>query len=277
MNWIQSVMMGFVSGLCEPLPLSAEAHRGLLLRLFGAESAEPLFLLLCHVAVLTVMLAAGKLELRRLRRTAKLLKTPKRRRTGRVELNSAGTNRMIRSAALFAVAGGVLTVNLNFISRRLWMVTIPLALCGLLLWLPTQFRTANKDGRHLTAAEGAVMGLGVLASAVPGISPVAAVTAIGSILGSDRRFALRFAWILLCLRLLGTISADLMALSAIGFAFELKALLHASISAAAAAVGAYLAIQAVRSLVRPGGRGLSGFCYYSWGQALLSALLFLLV
>ena len=35
MNWIQSVVMGFFSGLAEPMPLSAEAHRGLLSRLMG--------------------------------------------------------------------------------------------------------------------------------------------------------------------------------------------------------------------------------------------------
>ena len=198
MNWIQSLMMGLVTGFCEPSPVSAEAHRGLLRHLFGIESEGPLFLFLCHTAVLLVMLSAGKLELRRLRRTARLLKTPKRRRTGHFDLNSAGTNRMIRSAAVFAIAGGVLSISLDFLTRRMWVMTIPLAICALLLWLPTQFRTANKDGRHLSAVEGAVMGLGVLASAVPGISAVGAVTAIGSMLGAERRFALRFAWILLC-------------------------------------------------------------------------------
>ena len=36
MNWIQSALMGFVSGLAEPMPLSAEAHRGLMSRLMVA-------------------------------------------------------------------------------------------------------------------------------------------------------------------------------------------------------------------------------------------------
>lgn len=277
MNWIQSVMMGFVSGLCEPSPVSAEAHRGLLRHLFGIESEGPLFLLLCHVAVLTVLLSAGKLELRRLRRTAKILKMPKRRRTGNPDLNSAGTNRMIRSAALFAIAGGALAVSLDFLTRRLWLMTIPLAFGGLLLWVPTQFHTANKDGRHLTAAEGALMGLGALASAVPGISSVGTVTAIGSILGADRRFALRFAWILLCFRLTGAVATDIMALSGVGLEWNLTELLPAILGAVAAALGTYIAIQGIRSLTRPGKKGLSDFCYYNWGQALLSALLFLLV
>ena len=277
MNWIQSVMMGFISGLCEPSPVSAEAHRGLLRHLFGIESEGPLFLLLCHVAVLTVLLSAGQLEQSKLRRAAKLLKTPKRRRSGQLDLNSAGTNRMIRGAAIFAVIGGVLTVSLNFITRRLWMLAIPLFLGGLILWLPTQFRSANRDGRHMTAAEGILMGLAALVSAVPGISPVGTVTAVGSLLGADRRFALRFAWILLCFRLAGAIVTDIMALAGTGLELTLGLLLPAVLGAAAAAGGSYFSIQSVRSLTRPGGKGLADFCYFNWGHALLCALLFLLV
>ena len=277
MNWIQSLMMGLVTGFCEPSPVSAEAHRGLLRHLFGIESEGPLFLFLCHTAVLLVMLSAGTLELRRLRRTARLLKTSKRRRTGHFDLNSAGTNRMIRSAAVFAIAGGVLSISLDFLTRRMWVMTIPLAICALLLWLPTQFRTANKDGRHLSAVEGAVMGLGVLASAVPGISAVGAVTAIGSMLGAERRFALRFAWILLCFRLAGAMLTDIMALAGSGVEWKIAIVLPAVLGAAAAALGAYIAIAAVRALTRPGRKGLADFCYYNLGQALLCALLFLLV
>ena len=56
MNWIQSALMGFVSGLAEPMPLSAEAHRGLMSRLMGTGTVPPLFLLSCHLAVLIVVL-----------------------------------------------------------------------------------------------------------------------------------------------------------------------------------------------------------------------------
>ena len=73
LNWLQSAMMGFVSGLAEPLPLSGEAHRGLLRQLFGIQSEGPLFLLACHLAVLVVVLLTGRLELNRLRRTRRLM------------------------------------------------------------------------------------------------------------------------------------------------------------------------------------------------------------
>lgn len=277
MNWIQSVMVGFFSGLCEPLALSAEAHRAMLRRMMGMESEGTLFLLCCHIAVLTVLLAAGRLEIGRLRRTAKLLRTPPRRRTGRPELNSAGTLRLLRGALVLVLAGRLLTPWLAFLSKRLWLLAVPLFLSGLILWLPTHLRTANKDGRHLTAADGMLMGLGALTAAVPGLSLVGTATAVGSVRGADRSYALRFAWLLLAANLALAICMDLLALAAGGFSFALPELLSALIGAAAAAVGAYLAIQLARSLARPGRSGLSAFCYYNWGQALLCIALFLLV
>lgn len=277
MNWLQSVMMGFTSGLCEPMPLSAEAHRGLLRHFFDLESEGALFLLLCHIAVLTVVLWAGKLELRRLRRTAKLLRTPARRRTGHPNLNSAGTLRLLRPAALLAVIGRLLAVHLGFVADRLYLLPFPLLLSGLLLWLPTQLRTANKDGRHLTAADGALMGLGALASAVPGISLVGATVSIGSIRGAQRQYAVRFAWLLLVVSLMTAIVMDLLAVAGTGFRFGLTELLSAGIGAVSAAAGAYLSIHAVRALARPAADGFGGFCYYNWGQALLCLALFLLV
>ena len=60
LSWLQSAMMGFVSGLSEPLPMSSEAHRGLLRQLMGVESEGPLFLLMCHIAVLVVVLMTGR-------------------------------------------------------------------------------------------------------------------------------------------------------------------------------------------------------------------------
>lgn len=277
MNWIQSAWVGFLSGLSELLPVSAQAHRGLYCHMMGVEAAGLLQRLCCHIAILAVLLLAGNLELRRLYRTHKLLKTPTRRRTGRPELNSGGTLRMLRSAVLLAVLGRLLSVPLSFIGDRLWMLLLPLLLSGLILWLPTQMPTANKDGRHLTAADGALMGLGALLAAIPGLSGVGAVTAIGSMRGARRDYALRFAWILSGVGLATAIVMDLVVLARTGFSAALPELLTAAAGGLAAAVGAFLAIQLARALIRPGRSGLGIFCYFNWGLALLCGVLFLLV
>lgn len=277
MNWIQSAMMGLISGLSEPMPLSAEAHRGLLSRMMGLGTVPPLCLLACHLAVLIVMLTWGGLDIRRLRKTAKLLKTPARRRTAHPDLNNAGTLRLLRTAAILALAGRLLASYLAPASYRLWLVAVPLTLSGLLIWFPSHMRTANKDGRHLTALDGTLMGLGALLAAIPGFSLVGGVTAIGSMLGVQRRYAVRFAWLLLCVNLAAAVVMDGLAVVSGGLSFELQELLSAGLGAVFAGLGARIGIQLILSRIRSNTGDLTGFCYYNWGLALLCMALFLLV
>ena len=277
MNWLQSVMMGFVSGLCEPMPISAEAHRSLLGHFFDLPAPEPLFLLACHTAVLIVVLGAGRLELRRLWRTAKILRTPQRRRTGLPSLNQAGTIRLLRSAAFFVIVGRLLTFYLQPVAQRLWLLAVPLFFCGLLLWLPTHMHTANKDGRHLSALDGMLLGLGALIAAFPGVSLVAAVLCIASMRGTQRQYALRFAWMLLSINMMTAMVMDLLMLIRGDLSFGISQLMSAGIGSVAAALGSWLAIHTIRSRIRPGAKGIFGFCFYNWGMALLCLALFLLV
>lgn len=277
LSWLQSAMMGFVCGFSEPLPVSAEAHRSLMIQFFGVGSEGMLFRLACHLAVLIVILTGGHLELNRLRRTSKILKTPARRRTTHPDLNSAGTLKLLRSAALIAVLGRMLSVYLSVISGKLYLLMPMLIVCGVILWMPTQMRTANKDGRHLAPVDGMLMGLGAALGAIPGISPVGAAVCFGLMRGVDRRYALRFSWILLSISLASAIVLDLAALAGAGFELALADLLSALIGAVCAALGTYVGIRLMRSLIRRSFGGVCGFCYYNWGLALLCLVLFLMV
>ena len=277
LSWLQSAMMGFVCGFSEPLPVSAEAHRSLLMQFFGVGAEGPLFRLACHGAVLIVILLNGQLELNRLRRTRKILKTPPRRRTAHPDMNSAGTLKLLRPAVLIAVLGRMLSVHLTAISEKLYLLMPMLIVCGVILWMPTQMRTANKDGRHLTPADGMLMGLGAALGAIPGISPVGASVCVGLMRGADRRYALRFSWIMLAVGLASALVLDIAALAGTGFELALAELLSALIGAIFAALGAYVGIWVMRSLIRRSAGGVCGFCYYNWGLALLCLVLFLMV
>ena len=276
-SWLQSAMVGFVSGLSEPLPLSAEAHRAVLGRFFGVGAFDPLLLLCCHLATLVAVLLMGRLELKRLHRTVKLLKIPARRRTAHPELNSTGTLKLLRAALPVAIAGRLIGLYLTDIGNKLYLLTLTLILCGVILHIPTHMRSANKDGRHLGKRDGVLMGLGYALSAIPGVSGVGAAVSLGLIRGADRRYAVRFAWMLLCGGLLASIGIDVLSIVGAGLKFDLNLILTALIAGISAAVGTALAVRLMFALIRRGGIGISGFRYYNWGLALLCLALFLLV
>lgn len=276
-SWLQSAILGFVSGLSEPLPVSAEAHRAVLGRFFGVDGFSPLVLLMCHLASLIVVLMLGRLELKRLRRTAKLLKTPKRRRKANPELNSAGTLKLLRTALPIALAGRLLGFYLSPIGGKLYLLTLTLILGGVILHIPTHMRSANKDGRHLEKRDAAMMGVGYALGAVPGVSGVGGAASLGLIRGADRRYAVRFAWMLLCAGLVVSVGIDVLGIVGAGLEFDLMLILTALVSGICAAIGTALALRLMFVLIRHGGLGISGFSYYNWGLALLCMALFLLV
>lgn len=274
-KWIHSAVVGFLSGFCEPMPLSADAHRGLLNRLFGMDCSSPLFLLLCHVAVLVVMLMSGGLELNRLRRAHQLSRTPARRRSAQPDLLSLNTIKFLRSAGLIVAASRLLSFFLQPIALKLYILPAALVVAGILLWLPAIHRSGNKDARNMEKHDDLVMAIGAALSAIPGISLVGTCVSAGKMMGVSRRYALRFAWLLTVVSLCAGIGVDLLMFAGSGFEFAMSELIMALVGAFGAAVGAYLGIHLMHGLIR--GAGIGAFCYYHWGLALLSMILFLIV
>lgn len=277
MNWIYSALSGFVCGLCEPSPLSADAHRGLMRYFFGLESENPLLLLLCHCAVLAVIMGAGHLELQSLHRTSKRMHAPRRRRAAHANIMQEGTLRLLRQTMIPAIIGRLMSSFFGFMSDRLWILSITFFASGMLLWIPGLFRTANRDGRHLSGVDGLILSLGAMIAAIPGFSVVGCILALSSLRGILKTYALRISWLLLCAGLTAAIGVDLLTLVGTGFRFELPLILSALLGAAFAALGSYISIHAMLALCRPERSGVGGFCFFNWGLALLCIALFLLV
>lgn len=272
-NIIQSLLMGFVSGLAELLPISAEGHRSLLRLCFGVESEGALFLLLTHIASLTVVLVGCKGDIARLRRARRLMQTSARRRRQQPDLTSVSTIRHLQNAAVIVVLGRLLSRSLTFMGEKMYLLSAAALVNGVLLWLPNVFRSGNKDSRNMAKIDGFLMGLGAGASAVPGISPVGAAVSAGVARGVERKFALRFAYLLLIPALAVSICFDLLAIIAGGVSLSAMSLVAAVAGAACAALGSWIGLRLMQALSR--GKGYTLFSYYSWGFALLCFVLFL--
>ncbi len=271
----QSLMMGLFSGLTEPMAMSPEAHRGLLQYMFGVDSVSPVLTLAAHVAVLVVLLMSAPLELGRLNRSWKQLRLPPRRRTHQPELNSVNTIKLLKTSVPVVVAGTLLGTYLSALAGRLSVLVVALSLGGVLLWLPGHYRTGNKDARNLVPVDGWILGGAAALGAVPGLSAVGMCMSAASVRGVDRRYALRYAWILLMVRLLVVIVYDALQVAGTGLDLGWMEILKCLAGAAAAAGGAWLAVRMMLSHIKE--KSITGFCYYSWGMALLCLVLYLMV
>ena len=80
LNWLQSLFYGLISGLAEFLPISADAHRALFLKLIGAEDGTAVKMSV-HLGCLLALILSCHPALSRMRRERRLAAMPAKRRT----------------------------------------------------------------------------------------------------------------------------------------------------------------------------------------------------
>ena len=276
LNFFQSLLIGFVSGLTQILPVSADAHRSILLTLNGIESDDALFRLMLHIACLIAVYSFFGSDFRNLRRTGQQMRVPAKRRRKPLDPAQANTFRLLRSASLAVLIVRFLTFPLQFMHGRLELLPIGLILTGILLLIPALVRNGNMDSRNMPRLNGVLMGCGIGLEFIPGFSGIGCAMSLGQWQSVDCQFAFRFSGYLMVPFLSCQIISDLLAIIGGGAAvFSGAGFLFAISAAVAAGLGCRLGLEILNKTVKF--IGLSGFSYYCWGAALLSIVLFLYI
>ena len=276
LNWLQSILYGFLSGLMDILPVSAQAHRALLLKFFGAKGNADLLNLLIHLAIFAALYFTSQAQLIRMNRARALARIPKKKRKRPLDVRSMMDWSMLKTIVFPVILGIFLYRFASKMNSNLMLTSVFLFLNGIILYVPQFFPTGNRDSRTLSRVEGLLMGLGGAASVVPGISAIGAATAIGSVCGVDRSYGLNMALIMNMLINAGMAVYDILGIIANGVeALSFGILVRYILTTLAAFGGTMLGIKTMRHLAANNGYSLFGL--YCWGLALFTFVLNLIV
>lgn len=276
LSWLQSLIMGLFSGVTDILPVSSQAHQTLLLTFFGEETLYPVLRLAIHAAILITLLIACRGEIGHIRRQLRLTRLPRRRRNRMPDLAALMDAKIVKTAfwpvALLMLLQGW-TCRLG--GSLLWVAILSLV-NAVILYLPNLYPTADKDSRLVTPGESLEMGLGAGISILPGISSVGAAYSAGIIHGVDRGYMIHLTLMIHMLVTAGLMVHDVLDILALGAVDSgTGAIICYGLSAIAAAAGT---VFGVRNLRRVAARqGLTGFSFYSFGVALFTFILYLVV
>lgn len=272
LSWLESILYGFISGLTEMLPISAEAHRLVLLKFFGVGKEPVLLLLLVHLASFGAVYVACQTQIVKLMRARSLARVPRNRRRRPLDTKSLMDISLWKTMLLPVILSFFFYEKAQGLGGNLVLVACFLFVNGLILYIPQFLPGSNKDSRSLSRVEGVLMGLGGAVSVVPGISAVGASVSIGSVCGLDRSYALNMTLLMSLGIHVGWILMDILSLVSAGVdGLSFMMVLQCVVSAAAAFGGVTLGIHMMRSLARNGGYALFG--YYCWGLALFTFIL----
>lgn len=273
MDWLWTILYGFVAGLAEFLPLSSPAHQSISAAVFGLAAAAPLRQFLIRAACLAGLISSCGTQINKLRRDGHLAKQPPRRRKRPVDNRSIATIRLLNTAVFPLIIGLAFYRRATMWVDSLAMVTIFLLINGVLLFLPQYIPSGNKDARTLSRLDGLLIGLSGAFSVFPGISRISAIHFAASARGADKSYALQFALYMSVPALIVMLVFDAVAIFGGIETLSFLLIIQYILAMAAAYFGSTFAISVMRSLaVRT---GYAGFAFYCWGMALISMILYL--
>lgn len=274
LNWLQSLLFGLVSGLTDILPVSAQAHKAILLKLFGFSSEPVILRFMIHIATFAALYYCCQGHIFRISRQLRLARIPKKRRKRPLDTRTLMDFKLLRMMAIPVILGFFFYQKTAQWNHSLNWIALFALLNAVIMYLPVLMPSGNKDSRSFSPAEGLLMGLGGAASIVPGVSSVGATTTVLQLRGADRGFALNMALLLHMGVTAGMVVMDVLAMANYGIGMvSFGAIVCCILAAAAAFAGVFLAIKVMRILAVNIGFNL--FAFYNLGLALFSFILFL--
>lgn len=263
------------SGFTDFLGVSAPPHQLVYQTMTGFTQSDPMLTLVTRIGALAAVFFCCRAKLRRMMRERRLSGMSRRRRNRQPDIAVLLDMRLLKTAVIPIV------ISVLFYGRAVqWVdhvsiMALTLLLNGILLFIPRLLSQGNKDGRSVSRLDGVLIGLAGALAAIPGFSRVGVMVSAATARGVDRGYALETALLLSIPLLLGLLIFDAYAVLAAKVAIGVMAFLVYLLLGAVSFGAAWAGITFMRYLSVK--TGFTGFSYYSWGLALFSFILYLMV
>ena len=275
MTLLSSILLGVIQGVTEFLPVSSSGHLAIaehLLNVSGVSDVPPFFDVLLHLGTLFAVFIAYWEDIRDMileffygvsdlvRGTTPRRVPPARRM---ILLIIVGT------VPLFAVLP--IKDTIESLGDNMYFVAFALLATGCLLFASDRVRRGRKTEKTATMLDALLVGVGQALATCPGISRSGTTITAGCFVGFDRKFAVRYSFLMSIPAILGANILSLKdALEAQVLWEEVPVYL---VGVAVSAVVGYLCIRLIKLVADKGKFGF--FAYYCWLAGIVTlALIF---
>ena len=271
MTYLSSFLLGLVQGLAEFLPISSSGHLSIAQNLLGLNTEIPEFFdVLLHLGTLVAVFVAYWRDICDM--VAELIR-------GVGDLVHGTTPRQVppaRRLILLIIVGTLplfillpIHKQVQALSNNMVFIGAALVVTGFLLFACDLVRKGKKTERTATIADVLVVGLGQAIATLPGISRSGMTITTGCFMGFERKFAVRFSFLLSIPAVLG---ANILSLKdALDAGIIWAEVPMYVVGVITAAVVGYACIRLLRLVAEKGRFG--AFAYYCWAVGLLTLLL----
>ena len=273
MTFLSSFLLGLVQGIAEFLPISSSGHLAIAQNLLGMSDAGTVtefFDVLLHLGTLVAVFVAYWADIKDM-----VLEFFR----GAGDLIHHSTPNPVppaRRLILLIILGTlplfvVLPVKdaVQSLSNSMVFIGAALIVTGVLLFVSDRVKKGRKNERTATWLDVLIVGLGQAIATMPGISRSGMTITTGCFAGFERKFAVRFSFLLSIPAVLGANILSLADAAKAGINWaEVPVYL---VGVVTAAVVGYLCIRLLRFIAERGKFG--AFAYYCWAVGVLTLVL----
>ena len=268
-----SAVLGFVQGVAEFLPISSSGHLTLLQHFFGMPEPDQLFNVLLHFATLLAVCVVYWRDIwEMIVEFFSFFVDVFSHRTYR------GNPPEARRLVLLIITGTlplflVLPVKdrVEAFGSNPIFVSCALLVTGCILFLSDQMAQGHKTARNATMLDVLLVGVAQGFATIPGLSRSGCTISAGMVRGFDRRFAVRYSFLMSLPAVLGATLLEMLDVMKLEEGIPAENVPKYLLGMAIAAVVGYFSIQLVKLLADKGRFG--AFAFYCWGAGALFILL----
>ena len=276
MSVINAFILGLIQGVAEFLPVSSSGHLSIAQNLFGLglEGTDDMFFdVLLHLGTLAAVFVAYWSDIKEM--VSECVDIVRDIRSGTMPEQTPPARRLI----LLIIIGTlplalILPIKdaVENLSSNTYFVGFALLITGGLLYMCDQVSKGRKNERSVTAKDVLLIGVSQALATCPGISRAGMTISMGCFCGLERKFAVRFAFLLSIPAVLG---ANLLQIfGALGDGINWSMLPAYFVGVAVAAVSGYFSIRLLKMVAEKGKFG--AFSYYCWAAGGVTLLLTIL-
>jgi undecaprenyl-diphosphatase len=275
MSLLEAILMGIIQGVTEFLPVSSSGHLALFKILFGVEDVGLLFDVILHLGTLLAIFAVYYKDIWKLIVAGCSILSDVCKNIGIFFSNlthkeKGGYHRVISSGyrkfVMLVIVStiptgiiGILDADLVEMASRLLIVPgICLILTSILLLIADRCKGGEKLPKQVTYSNAFIIGIAQGIATMPGLSRSGTTIAACLLSGFDRKFAVKYSFIMSIPAVLGSLVFELSDLSTV--AFTGTEILYYLIGMAVAAVVGYICIKTMLYVVRQ--KKFTGFAIY---------------
>ena len=269
MSYFEAIILGLVQGLAEFLPISSSGHLALLQQWFGIQEDKVLlFAVLLHVGTLISVFIVYWRYIAEL--IVELFLTIKDLCTGKgLRLQERPVRKLGIMIIVATIPTGIIGILFNDLFDSLYNSIIPigigLIITGFLLVMAERMGASNRGIEQMNFRNALFIGTVQGIAICPGISRSGS-TLFGSLICNlDRKFAVKFVFLISIPSILG--SAVMEAPAALESGFDMAQLGPVLVGMIVAAVSGLIAIKTMIKIVSD--KKLNYFSYYVWALGLI--------